>query len=95
MWMGVKLVRLIASITSLLKSAFFSATMACVIVLFRKSGGAINWKNMKCSIETIRAAKKYSMMPNRPPCMEKTDASSYVLPVTLGQVIGDERNDKT
>ena len=30
-----------------------------------------------------------------PPCMEKTDASSYVLPVTLGQVIGDERNDKT
>ena len=65
MWMGVKLVRLMTSITSLLKSAFFSATMACVIVLCRKSGVAINWKNMKCSIETIRAAKKYSMMPNR------------------------------
>ena len=30
-----------------------------------------------------------------PPCMEETDASSYVLPVTLGQVIGDERNGKT
>ena len=29
-----------------------------------------------------------------PPCMEETDASSYVLPVTLGQVIGDERNGK-
>ena len=63
--MGVKLVCLMASITSLLKLAFFSAIIACVIVLLRKSGGAINWKNMKCSIETIKAAKKYSMMPNR------------------------------
>ena len=92
MWMGVKLVRLIASITSLLKSAFFSATMACVIVLFRKSGGAINWKNMKCSIEQGREEIQHD---TEPPCMEETDASSYVLPVTLGQVIGDERNGKT
>ena len=63
--MGVKLVRLIASITSLLTFAFFSAIIAWFIVLLMKSGGAINWKKMKCSIETINAAKKYSMIPNR------------------------------
>ncbi len=28
------------------------------------------------------------------PCVEETDASSYVLPVTFGQVVGDERNGK-
>ena len=31
---------------------------------------------------------------SEPPCMEETDASSYVLPVTLGQVVGYERNGK-
>lgn len=65
MWMGVMLVRLMASTISLLKFASFSIAIACVIVLLRKSGGAINWKKIKCSIETIRAAKKYSMIPNR------------------------------
>lgn len=28
------------------------------------------------------------------PCMKETDVSSYVLPVTFGQVVGDERNSK-
>ena len=91
MWMGVKLVRLIASITSLLKSAFFSATMACVVQEVGRSDKLEEYE----MLDRNDQGREEIQHDAEPPCMEETDASSYVLPVTLGQVIGDERNGKT
>ena len=90
MWMGVKLVRLIASITSLLKSAFYGLCHRVV----QEVGRSDKLEEYEM-LDRNDQGREEIQHDAEPPCMEETDASSYVLPVTLGQVIGDERNGKT
>ena len=55
----------IASITSVLTCESFRTSIIWLTELLRKSAGAMNWKNTKCSKATISAAKKYNIVPKR------------------------------